>query len=66
MCRLEEKNYLDYIQLVYRSGRVSIMVWGAIGWDWKSPLILLIKEKGMRGIYSKAYLNQVLEPVVFI
>jgi hypothetical protein len=63
--RPEEKNHLDYIQSVYRSGRVSIMVWGAIGWDWKSPLILLTKEKGMRGICSKVYLNQVLEPVVF-
>ena len=63
--RPEEKNHLDYIQSVYRSGRVSIIVWGAIGWDWKSPLILLTKEKEIRGIYSKIYLNQVLEPVVF-
>jgi hypothetical protein len=42
------------------------MVWGAIGWDWKSPLILLTKKEGIRGICSKAYLEQVLEPVVFL
>jgi hypothetical protein len=41
------------------------MIWGAIKWDWKSLLIFLTKEKGMRGICSKVYLNQVLEPVVF-
>jgi hypothetical protein len=29
--RPEEKNHLDCIQSVYRSGRVSIMVWEAIG-----------------------------------
>jgi hypothetical protein len=40
------------------------MIWGAIGWDWKSPLIFL-KEEGRKGIYSQAYLNQVLEPVIF-
>jgi hypothetical protein len=42
-----------------------MMVWGAIGWDWKSPLIFLIKELGKKGICSIAYLNQVLNPVVF-
>jgi transposase len=41
------------------------MVWGAIGWDWKSPLIFLVKEPGRKGICSTAYLNQVLKPVVF-
>jgi transposase len=41
------------------------MVWGAIGWDWKSPLIFLVKEPKKKGIYSIAYLNQVLNPIVF-
>ena len=41
------------------------MVWGAIGWDWKSLLIFMVKEEGRKGIYSQAYLNQVLEPVIF-
>jgi DDE superfamily endonuclease len=44
---------------------VSVMVWGAIGWDWKSPLIFLVKEEGRKGICSQAYLNQVLNPIVF-
>jgi hypothetical protein len=41
------------------------MVWGAIGWDWKSPLIFLVKEEGRNGICSQAYLNQVLNPIIF-
>jgi len=41
------------------------MVWGAIGWDWKSPLIFLVKEEGRKGICSQAYLNQVLNPIIF-
>lgn len=41
------------------------MVWAAIGWDWKSPLVFLVKEDGKKGICSTAYLKQVLEAVVF-
>jgi transposase len=41
------------------------MVWGALGWDFKSPLVFLTKEEGRRGICSTAYLKQVLEEVVF-
>jgi hypothetical protein len=63
--RPSEQNCQDCIQSIYRSGRVSIMVWGAIGWDWKSPLIFMVKEEGRKGVCSQAYLNQVLEPVIF-
>jgi hypothetical protein len=41
------------------------MIWGAIGWDYKSPLVFLEKLPGRKGICSKAYLEQVLEPIVF-
>ena len=41
------------------------MMWGVIDQDQKSLLILLIKREGIREIYSKVYLEQVLEPVVF-
>jgi hypothetical protein len=41
------------------------MVWGAIGWNWKSLLIFIVKEEGRKGICSQAYLNQVLEPIIF-
>ena len=41
------------------------MVWGAIGWDYKSPLIFLTRIEGKRGICSTAHLEQVLESVVF-
>jgi hypothetical protein len=37
------------------------MVWGAIGWNFKSLLIILRPEEGCRGITSKAYVRQVLE-----
>jgi hypothetical protein len=36
-----------------------------MGWDWKSPLVFLVKEPGRKGICSTAYLNQVLEAVFF-
>ena len=49
---------------MYRSSRVSDIVWGAIGWDWKSPLIFLVKEEEKKGIYSIAYTNQVLEAII--
>jgi hypothetical protein len=41
------------------------MVWGAISWNWKSLLIFMVKEEGRKGVCSQAYLNQVLEPVIF-
>ncbi len=41
------------------------MVWGAIGWDQKSPLVFLEKLPRRKGICSKAYLQQVLQPIVF-
>ena len=31
--RTDEKRCPDCIKSVYRSGRVSVMIWGAIGWD---------------------------------
>ena len=63
--RPDEKRCNTCIKSVYRSGRASIMVWGAIGWDWKSPLIFLEKLEGRKGICSQAYVNQVLEKVIF-
>jgi transposase len=42
------------------------MIWGAIGWDYKSPLVFLEKLPGRKGVCSKAYLQQVLEPVAVL
>ena len=42
------------------------MVWRALGWDYRTPLVFLTSEEGKRGICSTAYLNQVLEAVVFL
>jgi hypothetical protein len=44
---------------------MSVMIWGAISWDYKSELVFIEKLPERRGIYSKAYLQEVLEPVVF-
>ena len=63
--RPDEKRCSNCIKSVYRVGRISVMVWGAIGWDWKSPLIFLKKEEGRKGICSQAYLTQVLQPIIF-
>ena len=42
-----------------------MIVWAAIGQDQKSPLVFLVKEPGKKGICNTAYLNQVLEAVIF-
>ena len=62
--RPEEKNCQDCIQSVYRSGRVSVMVWAAIGWDWKSELVFLERKEGKKGICSTAYTEQVLGAII--
>ena len=41
------------------------MIWAGMGWDWKSPLVFLERCEGHKGIDSQAYLEQVLEPIVF-
>ena len=41
------------------------MIWGALGWDYKSNLVFMHKLLARKGICSKAYLQQVLDPVVF-
>ena len=63
--RVDEKRCSDCIKSTYRSGRVTVMIWGAIGWDWKSPLVFLEKEEGCKGVNSRAYRDQVLYPIVF-
>ena len=62
---MDEKRCTDCMQSVYRLGRFSVMIWGAIGWDYKSELVFLEKLLDRKGICSKAYLQQVLQPVVF-
>jgi hypothetical protein len=54
--RTDEKRCLDCIRSIYRSGRFSVMIWGAIGWDYKSELVFLEKLPTRKGICSIAYL----------
>ncbi len=63
--RVDERRCLDYIQSIYRSGRTSVMIWGAIGWDYKSELVFIEKLLQRKGICSRTYLEQVLQPIVF-
>ena len=39
------------------------MVWGAISYNWKSPLVFL-EGTGKKGVGGQDYYDQVLEPVV--
>jgi hypothetical protein len=55
--RTDEKQCSTYIRSVYRSERFTVMIWGVIGWDYKSPLIFLEKLPGRKGVYLKAYLQ---------
>jgi hypothetical protein len=41
------------------------MIWGVLGWDYKSLLVFMEKLPGQKDIYSRTYLEQVLEPIVF-
>jgi transposase len=63
--RTDEKACPNCIKSIYRSGRTSVMIWGALGWDWKSPLIFMEKKPDKKGICSQAYLEQCLETVIF-
>jgi hypothetical protein len=42
------------------------MIWGVIGWDYKSELVFMEKLLWRKGICSRAYLEQVLQPIVFL
>ena len=41
------------------------MIWGALRWDWKSPLVFLEKRLERKGICRQVYLEQCLEAVIF-
>ena len=59
-----ERQHRDCTQNRYRSGRSTFTVWGAIGWNWKSHLIIL-EGSGPRGGFTQDdYIHQVLEPEV--
>jgi hypothetical protein len=42
------------------------MIWDILSWDYKSELVFIEKLPEYKGIYSKAYLQEVLKPVVFL
>jgi transposase len=58
-----ERYHEDCMQHSFHSGRTSIHVWGAISYNWKSPLVIFDPPKG-RGVNSIDYLTEVLDPIV--
>ena len=48
-----------------RIDRTNVMIWGGIGWNYKSPSVFLEKEDYIKWKYNYAYLTLVLEPIVF-
>ena len=53
---IDEKRCMNCIWSIYRSGRVLVMIWGGLGWDYKSKLVFMEKLPNRKGICSKAYL----------
>jgi hypothetical protein len=42
------------------------MVWGGLGWDYKTLLVFLTRVERKRDIYNIMYLEQILEKIVFL
>jgi hypothetical protein len=61
--KVGEYYHPDCVQYTHNSGRASVMVWGMIGYNWKSKLIFL-EGTGRRGVCGRDYLEQVLKPYV--
>lgn len=60
-----EWQHCDCTQNQYYSDWSTFTVWGAVGYNWKSPLIILEKGSGPRGGFVKVnYVEQVLRSVV--
>lgn len=62
--RLPNERYHDHcMEHSLRSGRSSVMIWAAISYNWKSPLVFLVGT-GKRGVVANDYFEQVLKPIV--
>ena len=48
-----------------RIDRTNVMIWGGIGWNYKSPSVFLEKEDYIKWKYNYAFLTLVLKPIVF-
>ena len=58
--RKRDRHCLDCIQFKFHLGRKSFMAQGAIGFKFKSRLIILTLEKDSKGFNQKAYERQIL------
>ena len=55
-----ERQRLDCIQFKFHSGRQSVSAWAAIGYGFKSKLVIITKELDQKGFNQKAYERQIL------
>ncbi len=57
----DERYCNDCIQHRFYSGRTSFSVWAAVGWDWKSELVILDSHGRKRGMSMADHKHQVLD-----
>jgi hypothetical protein len=55
-----ERQRLDCIQFKFHSGRQSVSAWAAIGYNFKSKLVIITKQLDQKGFNQKAYERQIL------
>jgi transposase len=55
-----ERDHLDCVQFTFHSGRDSVMVWGAIGYNFKSDLVIMRNEEKGKGITQRVYNDRIL------
>ena len=63
-CKVKERYHKDCIQSSFWSGRSSFMIWAAIGWNYKSPLIFVEGSGKRGGMVQKDYEEQILKPII--
>jgi len=54
----------DCLEHTFRSGCSTVVVWGAISYNWKPPLVFLEGSGKKKGATMEDYYEQVIEPVV--
>jgi len=64
ICTKGERYHSACCESVFKLNSKTIPIWGAIEYNWKSPLMILKEHEKKRGITMKNYKKQVLKAVV--
>lgn len=59
-----ERYHDDCIDHTFQSGRATVVVFGAISYNWKSPLVIIEGHGKRGGMTFNDYLNQILIPII--